>query len=267
MFTFVTRDAVNPSIFGQAYSVAISTGVSDANKVVVTGPTGLIDPSLIPGGGGGGTYTFSTGLVYNALTSTVTVDFAPSGTSSTTQAVRADDSRLSDARTPLSHVLDSSVHTISGKTAGQVLIATSPTTFGFVTFTGDISVAGTGATVVNSINGVQVSNLALTISTTTLNDNISVATPVSGAQWPVATYRSVTIEYQITRGTNYSIGRIRILYDGTNARLTDIEEDFVGSSGVTFTADINSGNMRLLYQTTSTGSSATMLYTGKPFNL
>jgi hypothetical protein len=46
---------------------------------------------------------------------TIAVDFAASGVSSATKAVRADDSRLSDARTPLSHT-----HPISAITDVQL---------------------------------------------------------------------------------------------------------------------------------------------------
>jgi hypothetical protein len=53
--------------------------------------------------------------------------------------------------TPAAHVLDSASHTISGKTAGQVLLATAATTFGFTTLSGDITITnGTGATAIGS---------------------------------------------------------------------------------------------------------------------
>jgi len=55
------------------------------------------------------------------------------------------DSRLSDSRAPTAHALDGALHTISGKTAGQVLVATGATTFGFVTVSGDATLSGTGA--------------------------------------------------------------------------------------------------------------------------
>jgi hypothetical protein len=63
---------------------------------------------------------------------------AASGTSSTTQVVRADDSRLSNARTPTSHVLATTSalgaeHSVSGLTAGQVLRASGATTAAFAT--------------------------------------------------------------------------------------------------------------------------------------
>jgi hypothetical protein len=58
---------------------------------------------------------------------------------------QGNDSRLSDARTPTAHVLDSATHTISGKTAGQILLATDATTYGFTTVSGDATLSGSGA--------------------------------------------------------------------------------------------------------------------------
>ena len=45
--------------------------------------------------------------------------------------VASSDSRLSDARTPAAHVLNSGSHTVSGLTTGQFLKATGAATFGF----------------------------------------------------------------------------------------------------------------------------------------
>jgi hypothetical protein len=69
------------------------------------------------------TLTAGTGLTGGGdLTAnrTFTVDFATSGASSSTQAVRADDSRLSDARTPTAHTHPLSDLTQSSATPNQV---------------------------------------------------------------------------------------------------------------------------------------------------
>lgn len=63
---------------------------------------------------------------------------------------QGNDSRLSDPRTPTAHVLDSASHTISGKTAGQVLLATSPTAYAFTSLSGDVTLAGTGVATVTA---------------------------------------------------------------------------------------------------------------------
>jgi hypothetical protein len=211
-------------------------------------------------------WTFSTGLSVSGTT--VTVDFAPSGTSSATQAVRADDSRLSNSRTPTAHQLDSATyHTVSGKTAGQVVIATSATTFGFVTFSGDIlSISAAGAVVINKIGGVSVNDLGLQQNSATLVDNTAAATLVTGCSWAIATYRTIKIEYSISRGAgNYVTGYLVLLHDGTTPRITIVEDDSIGTHGITFSTDINAGNMRLLYQTTSSGTAATMRFINYTF--
>jgi hypothetical protein len=64
-----------------------------------------------------------TGLTGGTITNTGTlaVDFASSGTSSASKAVRADDSRLSDSRIPTAHTHATSDLTQSGASTGQVL--------------------------------------------------------------------------------------------------------------------------------------------------
>ena len=66
------------------------------------------------------------------------------GTSSGTFC-QGNDSRLSDARTPTAHQFDSATyHTISGKTAGQILLATAATTYAFTTISNDATISGAG---------------------------------------------------------------------------------------------------------------------------
>lgn len=212
-------------------------------------------------------YIFSTGLTLTGAN--VTVDFAASGVSSSTKAVRADDSRLSDSRTPTAHQLDSATHIISGKTAGQVLIATSATTYAFVTFSGDVSsISATGAIVVSKLKGIDLNDLGVQQNVATLADNMVSATLVTGCLWSIATYRAIKIEFTLTRGSgNYLIGSMALLHDGTTPRLTYIEDDSIGTLGVTFSVDINGSNMRLLYTTTSTGASVTMKFINYTFTV
>lgn len=72
------------------------------------------------------TYTNGTGL--NLLDYTFSVNY---GTTSST-ACEGNDSRLSDSRTPIAHVLNSASHTVSGLTTGHFLKATGETSFDFV---------------------------------------------------------------------------------------------------------------------------------------
>lgn len=53
---------------------------------------------------------------------------------------------------PNAHQLDGSLHTVSGKTAGQMLLATAATAFAFMAMSGDATLAGSGAlTLANTI--------------------------------------------------------------------------------------------------------------------
>lgn len=105
----------------------------------------------------------------------------------------------------------------------------------------------------------QATNLVLDILTTaTLADNTAVAAEVFTL--PHATYSSAIVEYTIKRGSgNREIGHLYIVTDGTTAEFTAAGA-VLGTLGVTFTADISGANMRLLYTTTNTGTSATMKY-------
>lgn len=200
-------------------------------------------------------YTFSTGLSVSGTTITVAY-----GTSSSTACV-GNDSRLSDSRTPTAHVLDSASHTVSGETPGAILLATSATTFAFTAITGDLGITSAGATTVNNIGGVAVANLGLTITSSTLNDNTATPTLVPSCAFSTSTYRSVIIEFSISRGAgNYACGTLVMVYDGTNANLVQNFDIEIGTLGITFTGSIVGTNMQLMYVTTSTGTAATMKF-------
>lgn len=207
-------------------------------------------------------YNFSTGLTLTGTS--VTVNFG----SSAGTVCEGNDPRLTNARTPTVHQLDSATyHTISGKTIGQVVIATSASTFGFVTFSGDISsITAAGVVTIGKINNIDINELGIKRNSATLNDNVVSGTLVAGCSWPIASFRSVKIEYSISRGAgNFVTGYIVLMHDGTTPRITWIEDDSVGTHGITFSTDINASNMRLLYQTTSSGVAATMNFYIKAF--
>lgn len=101
---------------GIAQEVTIGNGLK-----LSTGGILLVDSILVPAS----STTFSAGLGLTgggdlSANRTFTVDFATSGTSNATQAVRADDSRLSDSRTPTAHTHTLSDITQSGATSNQV---------------------------------------------------------------------------------------------------------------------------------------------------
>lgn len=113
-------DARTPVAHNQAWSTITSTpttlagyAISDAtpSSRTVTAGAGLT------GGGdlsANRTLDVGAGLGITVAADSVAVDFAASGVSSATKAVRADDSRLSDARTPLTHTHANATTSIPG---------------------------------------------------------------------------------------------------------------------------------------------------------
>ncbi|HLP86886.1 MAG TPA: hypothetical protein VK153_03385 [Candidatus Paceibacterota bacterium] len=71
--------------------------------------------------------------------------------------------------------------------------------------------------------------------------------------------RSIIIDYTITRGTTYEMGRLQIVHNGTT--LSIAESTPVGDDvGVTFAVNFNTNEIRLACTLTSTGTAATLKY-------
>ena len=137
---------------------AVSSGApSNGQGLVWSTSNNRWEPTTLGAGTGTVTQVSSgTGLTGGPITTsgTLSVDFAASGVSSATQAVRADDSRLSDARTPLSHT--------HGNITNGGLIGTTAN-LPIVTGTGGILQAGTLGSNLSLTGGT----LAVTASGTT----------------------------------------------------------------------------------------------------
>jgi len=81
--------------------------------------------------------------------------------------------------TPAAHVLDSATHTITGKTAGQVLLATAATTYAFTTISGDATLSGTGVLTLTA-GAVSLSEMANLAANSIIGNNTgSAATPLA----------------------------------------------------------------------------------------
>jgi len=92
----------------------------------------------------------------------------------------------------------------------------------------------------------------------TLTDNTSNQVVYSVA---VGTSTVLRFGYSLSRGSgNIETGSINIVHDGTNAAIAQGAVASLGTLGVTFTADISGGLVRLLSTTTSTGTDADMRY-------
>lgn len=96
------------------------------------------------------------------------------------------------------------------------------------------------------------------LQSVTLVDNTASATNV--AQWAAASYDTVKIEYSIKRGSARENGHINITTDGSSAAIAQGVIASLGSTGVTLTADVSGGNVRLRYTTTNTGSNGVIKY-------
>ena len=141
--------AAGDLIYGVGTTSLAKLAINNANNVLITN-TGSNFPSW-------GKVPLSTHVSGTLPVGNLPV--AASGASSSTQIVRADDSRLSDARTPSVHALDGAQHSISGKTAGQMLIATGATSFGFTTMSGAATLSGSGVLTLGA-DSVGTSNIA-----------------------------------------------------------------------------------------------------------
>lgn len=73
---------------------------------------------------------------------------------------------------------------------------------------------------------------------------------------------NIIVDFSIIRNSIKETGTIWLTNDGTNAFFTS-GGAFSGATGVTFSADISGGNVRLRYTLTSTGFNATMKYSVK----
>jgi hypothetical protein len=97
------------------------------------------------------------------------------------------------------------------------------------------------------------------LTSVTLTDNTG--SPTAAISLTAATFDSVFIAYSIARGSaNREVGLIHLTTDGTNAAIANGAAANLGTLGVTLTADVSGGNLRLLYTTTSTGTNATLKY-------
>lgn len=130
------------------------------------------------------------------------------------------------------------------------------------------SIAGSlnvgGSTVLAAASSTQLSLGAYTIDalqTVTLTDN----TIGNVFSFAVASNKNFIVDYSIVRSAGKESGQIFISTDGTNVQVSGNCSTVV-DCGVSFSGDINSGNVRLRYTTTSTGSDAAMKYVVKRWN-
>lgn len=94
------------------------------------------------------------------------------------------------------------------------------------------------------------------LASVTLVDNTAVAAPAIAI--PLAN-TFCFIVYSILRDIEYEGGLMILLNDGAVASLT-LLDGAIGVNGVTLSADVSGGNVRVLYTTSNTGDNATLKY-------
>ena len=97
-------------------------------------------------------------------------------------------------------------------------------------------------------------NLFIGSGSTSYNENIDVdlVTPEVVATFPIATYTAGFFDYSVKNGTNVRAGTVIITHNGINTVHTDNSTTDLGdTSGVVFTSDILTGNVRLIATVTT----------------
>lgn len=85
------------------------------------------------------------------------------------------------------------------------------------------------------------------------NNSINVGTNVVG-EFPTTDGNGANIEYLVKSNLNYRVGNIMVVWDGSNIQFAETTTlDIGNTSGVELSLDINSGNVRILADATSTG--------------
>jgi hypothetical protein len=96
------------------------------------------------------------------------------------------------------------------------------------------------------------------LTSVVLTDNT--ASAATAASFDITTITTIFIDYSISRGTAYESGKIVLVTDGSTASMSQGGIASIGDVGTVLSADVSSGNLRLRYTTTSTGTNATLKY-------
>jgi hypothetical protein len=124
------------------------------------------------------------------------------------------------------------------------------------TFTGNVSVLQNGtklnvtSTLIESNGRLTVKATEYKVNTITLSANTgttSVAAQTVVDILPVSEYRTVKYLIQIKSGANYQATEVMLLHNGTTTYMTEYATVTTGSYLGSFSSDISSGQMRLLF--------------------
>jgi hypothetical protein len=98
----------------------------------------------------------------------------------------------------------------------------------------------------------------------TLTDNQSSAVELSALSFVAATFGGIIVEYTITENVGVRIGRLLVVTDGTYTSIDDLHIE-TANVGVTWSAVVDSGTVKVKYVTTDLSVNRTMLADIKQF--
>lgn len=247
----ITIDGRDLSVDGAALDAHIAATAAHGATGAVVGTTNtqsLTNKSLVDS---------STNIV-DAVDASIKIAFDCVGSASTTTTIT---SSQTAARTL---TLPDATDTLVGKATTDTLTnKTLAVASNSITSTASKAAvySGAGALTASTTDSAQLAVLddMTALATVELSDNQSSAANV--LTWTAVTYDSVWVSYSISRGAaNREVGLIHLTHDGTNASIAQGAIASVGTIGVTFSADVSGGLLRLRYTSTSTSTAPSFKY-------
>lgn len=92
------------------------------------------------------------------------------------------------------------------------------------------------------------------------------AVPALAISWNASSVKNVQLQFSVLRGGESTTGLMIITHDGSTASIAPGPITETAPTGVTWSAQINAGNLELLYTSTNTGNAAQLKYYIKSWN-
>lgn len=236
-----------------ASAFALSSSIGNGSFGVSIGAAGATNTTVTWGTATGFTANTSSNFTYDlkvgpaltnlaALMTTAGAGFIKRGATADTYTI--------DTNTYLTAEADT-LATVTGRgatTATAISLtnstATTSVTTGALVVTGGVGIGGNvcvkGAFLDANSAGTVI------VARDTIQSTVATTTATAVDTWAIASYRSVKYLVQITQGTNYQFSEIVVVHNGTTTTMTEFAVVETNGALGTFTADISTGNARLL---------------------